>query len=244
MLPFLKKYREGRRPHCAALVAAAGSSTRMGGGTNKLLLPLDGIPVLIRTLDALQRAERVDEIIVATREEELVEIAQLCHTYGITKCKKVVRGGESRAHSVMLAALEADKSMELLAVQDGARPLVTPELIDSVIAAAARCGAAAPAVPVKDTIKCVREDGAVAQTLDRSALRAVQTPQVFTADVLKAALQSVLEQGIEVTDDCGAVERLGKVVFLTEGEETNLKITTPADLVLAEAILKDREERT
>lgn len=244
MLPFLKKYREGRRPRCAALVAAAGSSTRMGGGTNKLLLPLDGIPVLIRTLDALQRAERVDEIIVATREEELVEIAQLCHTYGITKCKKVVRGGESRAHSVMLAALEADKSMELLAVQDGARPLVTPELIDSVIAAAARCGAAAPAIPVKDTIKCVREDGAVAQTLDRSALRAVQTPQVFTADVLKAALQSVLEQGIEVTDDCGAVERLGKVVFLTEGEETNLKITTPADLVLAEAILKDREERT
>ena len=244
MLPFLKKYREGHRPRCAALVAAAGSSTRMGGGTNKLLLPLDGIPVLIRTLDALQRAERVDEIIVATREEELVEIAQLCHTYGITKCKKVVRGGESRAHSVMLAALEADKSMELLAVQDGARPLVTPELIDSVIAAAARCGAAAPAVPVKDTIKCVREDGAVAQTLDRSALRAVQTPQVFTADVLKAALQSVLEQGIEVTDDCGAVERLGKVVFLTEGEETNLKITTPADLVLAEAILKDREERT
>lgn len=244
MLPFLKKYREGRRPRCAALVAAAGSSTRMGGGTNKLLLPLDGIPVLIRTLDALQRAERVDEIIVATREEELVEIAQLCHTYGITKCKKVVRGGESRAHSVMLAALEADKSIELLAVQDGARPLVTPALIDSVIAAATRCGAAAPAVPVKDTIKCVREDGAVAQTLDRSALRAVQTPQVFTADVLKAALQSVLEQGIEVTDDCGAVERLGKVVFLTEGEETNLKITTPADLVLAEAILKDREERT
>ena len=244
MLPFLKKYREGRRPRCAALVAAAGSSTRMGGGTNKLLLPLDGIPVLIRTLDALQRAERVDEIIVATREEELVEIAQLCHTYGITKCKKVVRGGESRAHSVMLAALEADKSMELLAVQDGARPLVTPALIDSVIAAAARCGAAAPAIPVKDTIKCVREDGAVEQTLDRSALRAVQTPQVFTADVLKAALQSVLEQGIEVTDDCGAVERLGKVVFLTEGEETNLKITTPADLVLAEAILKDREERT
>ena len=244
MLPFLNKYREGRRPRCAALVAAAGSSTRMGGGTNKLLLPLDGIPVLIRTLDALQRAERVDEIIVATREEELVEIAQLCHTYGITKCKKVVRGGESRAHSVMLAALEADKSMELLAVQDGARPLVTPALIDSVIAAATRCGAAAPAVPVKDTIKCVREDGTVAQTLDRSALRAVQTPQVFTADVLKAALQSVLEQGIEVTDDCGAVERLGKVVFLTEGEETNLKITTPADLVLAEAILKDREERT
>lgn len=87
MFPFLKKYRDGHRPRCAALVAAAGRSTRMGG-VNKLLLPLDGVPVLVRTLEALQRAERVDEIIVATREEELVEIAQLCHTYGISKCKK------------------------------------------------------------------------------------------------------------------------------------------------------------
>ena len=160
----------------------------------------------------------------------------------ITKCKKVIRGGESRVHSVMLAAMEADKRMELLAVQDGARPLVTPELIDNVIRQAARCGAAAPAVPVKDTIKVIREDGAVEQTLDRSVLRAVQTPQVFTADILKAALQSVLDQGIDVTDDCGAVERLGKTVYLTEGDESNLKITTPGDIVLAEAILRAREE--
>lgn len=242
MLPFLKKIRDVRRPRCAALVAAAGSSSRMGG-VNKLLEPLDGIPVLARTLQALQSAERVDEIIVATRESDLVEIAQLCHTYGITKCKKVVRGGESRAHSVMLAALEAGSDTELLAVQDGARPLVTPALIDDVISQAARCGAAAPAVPVKDTIKSVRADGAVEQTLDRSQLRAVQTPQVFTADLLKAALQAVLEQGVQVTDDCSAVERLGKVVFLTEGDESNLKITTPGDLILAEAILRAREER-
>lgn len=125
-----------------------------------------------------------------------------------------------------------------------ARPLVTPELIDKVVAQAARCGAAAPAVPVKDTIKQIREDGAVENTLERSHLRAVQTPQVFTAELLKAALQSVLEQGIEVTDDCAAVELLGKVVFLTEGDEANLKITTPGDLVLAEAILQTREEAT
>ena len=242
MLPYLKKIRDVRRPRCAALVAAAGSSSRMGG-VNKLLEPLDGIPVLARTLQALQSAERVDEIIVATRESDLVEIAQLCHTYGITKCKKVVRGGESRAHSVMLAALEAGSDTELLAVQDGARPLVTPALIDDVISQAARCGAAAPAVPVKDTIKSVRADGAVEQTLARSQLRAVQTPQVFTADLLKAALQAVLEQGVQVTDDCSAVERLGKVVFLTEGDESNLKITTPGDLILAEAILRAREER-
>lgn len=240
MFSFLKKRVDAKRPRCAALVAAAGSSTRMGG-VNKLLEPLDGIPVLARTLEALQRAELVDEIVVATREADLMVIAELCHTYGITKCKKVIRGGESRAHSVMLAAMEADKSMELLAVQDGARPLVTPVLIDDVIRQARRCGAAAPAVPVKDTIKVAGENGAVLQTLDRSALRAVQTPQVFTADILKAALQSVLEQGIDVTDDCGAVERLGKTVYLVDGDESNLKITTPGDIVLAEAILHARE---
>lgn len=242
MFPFLKKMREAHRPRCAALVAAAGSSSRMGG-VNKLLEPLDGIPVLARTLTALQLAEQVDEIVVATREEDLVEISHLCQTYGITKCTKVVRGGESRAHSVLLAALEASPETELLAVQDGARPLVTPELIGRVITAAARCDAAAPAVPVKDTVKTVREDGAVEQTMDRDALRAVQTPQVFQADLLKAALQSAVENQIPITDDCSAVERLGKVVFLVEGDEENLKITTPVDLVVAEAILQAREER-
>lgn len=242
MFPFLKKVREAHRPRCAALVAAAGSSSRMGG-VNKLLELLDGTPVLVRTLMALQQSEQVDEIIVATREEDLVEISRLCHTYGITKCAKVVRGGESRAHSVLLAALEASPEMELLAVQDGARPLVTPELIDRVVTAAARCGAAAPAVPVKDTVKAVREDGAVERTLDRDALRAVQTPQVFEADLLKAALQAALEGDIPVTDDCSAVEQLGKVVFLVEGDEENLKITTPTDLILAEALLQAREDR-
>lgn len=241
MFSFLKKMREANRPHCTAIVAAAGASSRMEG-INKLLEPLDGVPVLVRTLTALQLAQWVDNIVVAAREEELVEISHLCRTYGITKCAKVVRGGESRVHSVLLAALEAPQGTELLAVQDGARPLVTPELIDRVVEAAARCGAAAPAVPVKDTIKVVRADSAVEQTLDRGALRAVQTPQVFEASILKAALQSALESGAAVTDDCSAVERLGKVVFLVDGDEENLKITTPVDLILAEAILQAREE--
>ena len=240
MLPFLKKMRESRRPFCTALVAAAGSSSRMGG-VNKLLEPLDGIPVLARTLMALQASQRVDEIVVATREEDLVEISRLCRTYGISKCTKVIRGGDSRVHSVLLAALEASPEASLLAVQDGARPLATPELIDRVIAAAGRCGAAAPAVPVKDTVKVVRDGGAVAQTLVRESLRAVQTPQVFEADLLKAALQSAVDKGTAVTDDCSAVEQLGKVVFLVEGDEANIKITTPIDLTLAEAILQARE---
>lgn len=241
MIPFFKKIRAAQRPRCAALVAAAGSSSRMGG-INKLLEPLDGIPVLVRTLTALERAQRVDSIVIATREEDLITVSQLCKTYGITKCKKVIRGGEDREHSVLLAALETDPDTELLAVQDGARPLVSPDLIDRVIEAAQRCGAAAPAVPVKDTVKTVREDGAVEETLERSRLRAVQTPQVFEASLLKAALQAALEEGAALTDDCSAVERLGKVVYLIEGEETNLKITTPTDLILAEALLAAEED--
>ena len=234
-MAFFKKFRDAQRPCCAALVAAAGSSSRMGG-VNKLLQPLDGIPVLARTLTALQMARRIDEIVVAAREEDFLEISQLCRTYGITKCTKVIRGGESRAHSVLLAALEAGEGMELLAVQDGARPLVTPELIDDVAEQAARCGAAAPAVAVRD-------DGTVAETLDRAALRAVQTPQIFESALLKAALQAAVEGGIPITDDCSAVERLGKRVYLVEGDEENLKITTPVDLILAEAILQAREDR-
>ena len=240
MLSFFKKMKESSRPRCTALVAAAGSSRRMGG-VNKLLEPLDGIPVLARTLTALQLAKRVDEIVVASREEDLLDISDLCHTYGITKCSKVVRGGASRVHSVLLAALEAPTESELLAVQDGARPLVTPELIDQVVSAAARCGAAAPAVPIKDTVKEVRDGGAVERTLNREVLRAVQTPQVFEAGLINAALTKALEEGAELTDDCAAVERLGMKVALTRGAYENLKITTVEDLILAEALLEWRE---
>ncbi len=243
MLSFLKKAREAVRPRCAALVPAAGESRRMGG-SNKMLELLDGVPVLVRTLTALQLARQIDEIIVATREEDLVDVSRLCRDYGISKCTKVVRGGETRAHSVLLAALETSPEVQLLAVHDGARPLLTPEMADEVIAAAARCSAAVPAVPLKDTVKTCRSDSAVEETLDRDRLRAVQTPQVFDASLLKAALQSAIEGNLPITDDASAVEHLGKVVFLVDGDEENIKITTPLDLIVAEAILQNRKERS
>ena len=227
---------------CVALVAAAGSSSRMGG-VNKLLEPLDGIPVLVHTLTAFQQSSQITEIIIATREEDLVEISRLCHTYGITKCTKIIRGGETRAHTVLLAALEASPDAKLLAVQDGARPLVTPTLIERVVTAATRWGAAAPGIAVKDTTKQVRNDGIVERTVERGSLRAVQTPQVFDAGLLKAALQNAIENEIPITDDCSAVEQLGKEVLLVEGDEENLKITTPTDLIFAQAILRERENR-
>ena len=226
-------------PYCSALIAAAGSSQRMEG-ENKLLLPLGGKPVLAHTLQAVDAASGVNEIVIAAREEDLVKFAELCKLWGITKPVKVVVGGKTREESVLRAAMEASRDTDLLAVQDGARPFVTPELIDEVIQAARIHYAAAPALPVKDTIK-VATNGIVQSTPDRSLLYAVQTPQVFDAQILRAALESAVKDGVKLTDDCSAVERLGKDIHLTPGREDNIKITTPWDMILAQAILEKRE---
>lgn len=238
MSGFFKKFRDAQRPYCTALVAAAGSSTRMGEDVNKLLLPLDGIPVLAYTLQALE-SSAVNEIVIAAREQDFLSFSDLCRTYGIHKPVKVIEGGQDREESVLRAALEANEKAELLAVQDGDRPLVTPELINAVIDKAIRCMAAAPAIPIRDTIK-VTTGGTVRRTLDRKNLVAVQTPQVFEAALLKAALQDALDRHENLTDDCSAVERLGKIVYLVDGSEENLKITTPLDMAVAEAILERR----
>ena len=227
-------------PFCSAVVAAAGGSSRMGG-VNKLLLPLEGIPVLARTLRALDEASLVDEIVVATREEDLLTVGDLCKTYGIAKPVKIVRGGDTRAASVLAAAMECRTDGAFIAVHDGARPLAEPALIDSVIQMAYRTNAAAPVVPVKDTIKVVAE-GKVVSTPDRETLRSIQTPQVFDGALLRAALQAAVDGEIPITDDCSAVERVGKEVYLTEGSYENIKITTPEDMALAAAILQRREE--
>ena len=241
-MAWFKRIREAQRPFCTALVAAGGSSQRMGTGRSKLLERLDGVPVLAHTLRALEAAETVSAIVIAAREEDILPFSELCKTYGVTKPVKIVLGGRDREESVYRAALEADPRTEFLAVQDGARPLVTPELIDAVVTAAFRCNAAAPAVSVRDTIKR-REGDRVTETVDRELLAAVQTPQVFEASLLKAALQSAMEAGAALTDDCSAVERLGKEVYLAPGWRENIKITTASDLTLAEALLRERENR-
>lgn len=236
----LEKLKEKRRPFCTMVIPAAGSARRMGG-ENKLLLQINGIPVLMRTLAAVDQAAWVDEIVVATREDLLLEVADLCAHCAVHKPVRVVKGGDSRTASVLAAAVEADPRAELIAIHDGARPLVRPEMIDALVQAGARTYAAAPAVSVTDTVKIADETGLVRSTPDRRTLFAVQTPQVFQADILKAALQSALESGAEVTDDCAAVERLGKEVYLVEGDRENIKITTPLDMDIARAILRRRE---
>ena len=228
----LRRVQDKTRPFCTAIVPAAGSSTRMGG-QDKLLADLCGTPVLMRTLCAIDKTELVDEIIVA----------DLCSRCGLHKPVKVVLGGPTRARSVLAAAVEANPKAGLLAVHDAARPLVDPAEFDEIIRFACRTNAAAPAVPVTDTIKTADPtDGRVLSTPDRSTLFAVQTPQVMEASLLKAALQSAIDAGVELTDDCSAVERLGKEVYLATGSRENIKITTPLDLLIAEAILRGRDQ--
>ena len=228
-------FRRQRTPElrCSAVVPAAGSSTRMEG-QDKLLLPLEEQPVLLHTLRALELCPYLAEIIVVTREDLIVPIGQLCRDAGLSKVRKVIVGGATRTHSVLAGLGELSSGAELVAIHDGARPLV--------IFRAAECGAAAPAVPVKDTIKRAR-DSLVEATLERSELFAVQTPQVFQVDLIKAALVKALEDGAALTDDCGAVERLGIGVSLTQGDYCNLKITTPEDLAVAEALFAWREQQ-
>ena len=194
--------------------------------------------MILRTVRAFEDCEAVKEIVIVTRQDLMGPIAELCS--GFTKIRSVVQGGSSRQESVKLGLLAFSKEVRLAAVHDGARPLVSGELIDKVIRAAHSYGAAAPAIPVKDTIK-VFEGGFIAATPDRSTLRAVQTPQVIDRDLLLGALEKAEQEGAALTDDCSAVEHIGMRVRLVEGEERNLKVTTPLDLKIAELLLEEKK---
>ena len=223
--------------YCGAVIVAAGSASRMGG-IDKVMAPLGGEPMILRTVRAFEDCEAVKEIVIVTRKDLMGPIAELCS--GFTKIRSVVQGGSSRQESVKLGLLAFSKEVRLAAVHDGARPLVSGELIDKVIRAAHSYGAAAPAIPVKDTIK-VFEGGFIAATPDRSTLRAVQTPQVMDRDLLLGALEKAEQEGTALTDDCSAVEHIGMRVRLVEGEERNLKVTTPLDLKIAELLLEEKK---
>lgn len=233
---FRRKNRQQPAAKCSVIVLAAGSSTRMG--QDKIMLELGGLPVIVRTLMTFERLAEVDEVIVVTRESLISEIAGLCKVFDLQKVKKVVRGGNSRVESARIGTLEADYDAQLIAVHDAARPFASEALIRQTILKAAETGAAAPAIAVKDTIKVAR-NGLVETTPDRSTLFAVQTPQIFDASLIRAALQKAIDDRAEITDDCSAVERLGMKVSLTDGDERNIKITTPNDALVAELMLQE-----
>ena len=220
---------------CGAVIVAAGSASRMGG-IDKVMAPLGGEPMIARTVWAFQDCDAVSEIVIVTRPDLILPITELCKV--CSKVTAVVAGGNSRQESVGNGLNALSKDIKLAAIHDGARPLITWQVIDRAVRAANSYGAAAPAIPVKDTIKVVH-GGVVKETPDRKHLYAVQTPLVFDIDLLRGALKKAAQDGAEVTDDCSAVERLGMSVKIVEGDEHNLKVTTPFDLAVAKLLLEE-----
>ena len=221
--------------YCGAIIVAAGSASRMGG-IDKIMAPLGGEPVIVRTVRQFQNCDAIREIVIVTRSDLIIPIMDLCH--GFDKVKAVVMGGDSRDASVSMGMNTLSAKCRLVAVQDGARPFADWQLIDRVVRAADTYGAAAPAIAVKDTVKVVK-GGIVKETPDRSTLKAVQTPQVFEFNMLRGALKKAKQDGLAITDDCSAVEHMGMSVKIVEGDERNIKITTPLDLKIAELILEE-----
>ena len=220
---------------CGAVIVAAGTASRMGG-IDKVMADLGGEPMILRTVRAFQECDPISEIVIVTREDLVEEISAM--TAEMDKVKAVVVGGKTRQESVSKGLNALSDKVKLAAIQDGARPFASWQMIDRVVRAANTYSAAAPAIPVKDTIKVVN-GGVVTSTPDRKTLMAVQTPQVFDIALLRGALLKAWEDGAEVTDDCSAVERMGMSVKIVEGDERNIKITTPMDLKIAKLILED-----
>jgi 2-C-methyl-D-erythritol 4-phosphate cytidylyltransferase len=228
-----------KRVRVAAVIAAAGRSARMGQGTPKVLLSLHQVPVIVRSILSFHHASLVEDIVVVATEASIDRVRELVAKYGLGKVSAVVAGGLKRQQSVALG-LQALRRCDVVLVHDGARPLVTADIIERVVEAAVEHGAAVPAVPVRDTIKRVDGDRVV-ETLNRDELRAVQTPQGFRYELLVQAHERAREEGFYGTDDATLVERLGHPVAVVPGSPENLKITTPEDLLLAEALLQWRE---
>ncbi len=225
-------------PYCTMVIVAAGSSQRMG--EDKQFLDLGGLPVLAHSLKTFETLPCIHEIIVVTRQERVLDAAAICRDYGICKVSKILVGGAARQESALAGVSEANPLAELIGIHDGARPFATAALTERAVRDARFYQAVAPAVAVRDTVKRV-EAQTVVDTPSRDGIMAVQTPQVFRAELIKGALTYAVEQGISITDDCSAVEAIGGKVHLIPGEEANIKLTTPLDMELANAILRERE---
>lgn len=241
-MSFLEQNKEfaKAKPFVTAVIVAAGNSTRMGG-VNKQFLLIDGVPVLIRTLLAFSQSDMIDEIIVAAREEDIPKMFAMIKDYKVLKVTDIVKGGKTRQESVFNAIRRSSPLSEYFAIHDGARPLVTEKIIEDTVCEAFSTGAAATGVRVKDTVKVVNENGFITATPDRNYLWAVHTPQVFERRLYLSAIDNVLNSEM-FTDDCKLLEEYGAEVKMVEGSYENIKITTPEDTDIAQAILYRREQ--
>ena len=219
----------------SAIIVAAGSGTRMG--FDKLLASLGGAPVILHTLRAFQACQDVDEIVVVASPDRQEVIQRLADDAGLTKLRAFVPGGSERHLSVWAGIQAVAADCAYVAVHDGARPLIHPSQISRCLAKARETGAAASARPVSETLKRADEAGRVCGSVDRSGLWIMETPQVFARPLLVGAYQAVLRDGVLVTDEVSALERLGHPVWLVDNPTPNPKITWPSDLAVAERLL-------
>lgn len=232
----------GSHPFCSAIIVAAGKGRRMEASVNKVYIDISGKKTIIRTLEPFQQNPFVDEIILVVSERDISYCGfELIDKSVFSKVKKITAGGCKRQDSVYNGLQEISEKAEIIVIHDGARPLVTEDIIERSVRSAMEFGAVSTAVPVKDTVKTADQSGFVSGTLDRSTLWAVQTPQAFKRDIIREAHEKARELDVEATDDAMLVENLGYKLKLVEGSYENIKLTTPEDVIIARAIIQDRD---
>jgi len=226
-----------------AIVPAGGAGKRMGSTTPKQFRMLGEWPMMLYSLRVLDQSPSVAEVIlVVPKEERARALAEVIERYGVKKVLKVVAGGATRQESVSNGLQETEADVEIVVVHDAVRPFVTEDLIERSIEMARKVGGAVVAIPMKDTPKQVGQDGSIQRTLDRTGLWHAQTPQTFRRAILLEAYRVALADHIHATDDAALVERLGQPVGIVPGSWENIKITTPEDMMIAEAILAARSK--
>ena len=227
----------------AAIIVAGGSSTRMGGNTPKQFLDLCGMPVAVHTMRAYEESEYIDQIYIVAREEDVKNgvYDNYAEKFSITKYRTTVSGGKTRQESVLKGIEALSDDVKFVAIADAARPLTTPELINSVCLSAYRYGAATAGCPAVDTIKTADNHKFITSTVERSTAWQISTPQAFSLPLYRAAAYSALDIGFEGTDDNSLVERLERRIKIIDCGRYNIKITEKLDLLLAETILSARD---
>ena len=225
----------------SAIILAGGSGQRMGSTATKQFMTLCDMPVIVHSLLAFEKSEYIDEIIIVAKQDEVDLYGPIIKKYGINKVTAVVAGGESRQASVACGIEAISPKSDFVAIHDGARPLITTEQIKAVVIAAFQNKAATAAAPSKDTPKMVSKSRFIEESVEREKLWLMQTPQIFNADVYRAALFNATTNGIEATDDSALVKEAGFPVKIVDCGYENIKITTPVDLKLANIILRERQ---
>lgn len=222
----------------AALVAASGQGRRMGGDTKKQYLALAGVPIIARVLEVFVKHRAVNQIVVIVPEEEIELAREKIEPFYPQEKISFVEGGKRRQDSIHLGLQAVSRDAEMVCVHDGVRPFISVKLFEAVLKAAVKCGAAVPVIPVTDTLKEVSADGTIGRTIFRDTVYRAQTPQIFRHKLIVEAYRKAHLLGIEATDDSYLLEMMGETVCTVPGERSNIKITHPLDLLLAEAFLK------